>query len=150
MNLKAFANIISVGLAIVALGISGASQSSSAAASANGAAVPLAPLKFTKVSRGQIAMTAAINADGTVAKCYLCKPAATLHLGTGQYQVGFTGSVKASAGVSRFVRADTLSAGSTKVWCDTADRAGVASAIFVNCQTASGPADTSFFLFIAK
>jgi len=115
----------------------------------NGSAAPLS-LKLKLATRGVVTFTAAINSNGTVANCFNCVKSKTLHLATGQYQVGFSGNVQANNGWSRWVRPDTLSGGSLVAWCDTADRAGVTTAIFVNCQNHSGPVDTSFFLFVAR
>jgi len=154
MNLKRYAWMFLPGVAFLALALSTTVRPVSGASPArNGGqdtAGPLTDIKIKTVTRGEVVMTAAINSDGTVAKCYGCKTATTLHLGTGEYQVGFTGSVKASTGVARWVMPDTLQAGTLSTWCDTADRSGVGSAIWVNCQNASGPVDTSFFLFVAK
>ncbi|HUM03829.1 MAG TPA: hypothetical protein VLT90_00110 [Terriglobales bacterium] len=151
MNLKHIQRYIVLGAALLALGSIGAVNAASGApAPENGVAV--APtVKFKVVSRGIMAETAAINADGTVGSCYNCNPATTTRLGTGTYQVAFKGgSVAMKKGVARWVQPDTLTAGNTQVWCDTADRAGVAAAVWVNCQNHSGPADTAFFLFVTK
>jgi hypothetical protein len=125
-----------------------------------GEEAPSAPVTLSQATRGVVFYTAAINASGTpvVASCFGCNIATTLHLATGQYQVGFNVNVQATNGWSRWVQADTLTIGSENAWCNTADRAGVPRAIYVNCQTSGGPGsmgnskpvDTSFFLFVAR
>ena len=113
-----------------------------------------APVTLGNATRGVIFGTAAINADGAVASCFNCNKAATVHLfPPGTYQVAFNfGNVTANAGFSRWVQVDTLSTGATVgVSCATADRAGVPSAIWVQCFNGSGAlVDTSFFLFLAR
>ena len=103
-------------------------------------------------TRGVVFRTAAINSDGTIASCFTCFGPNTIHLATGQYQVGFAGNVQATNGWSRWVQVDTLTTGAIfDVTCTTADRAGLASGVFVLCTNTSGtPTDTSFFLFVAR
>jgi hypothetical protein len=109
-------------------------------------------------TRGVVFFTAAINSDGTIASCFECSPANTKRLGVGQYQIDFGENVQAVNGWSRWVQADTLTTGTEDAWCNTADRAGDANAVWVNCQHAGGPGsmgtsapiDTSFFLFVAR
>lgn len=109
-------------------------------------------------TRGVVFFTAAINSDGTVASCFECDAANTKRLGVGQYQIDFGEDVEAVNGWSRWVQADTLATGTTDAWCNTADRAGDANAVWVNCQHAGGPGsqgnsapfDTPFFLFVAR
>ena|SRR5271167_1116518 len=103
-------------------------------------------------TRGVVFATAAINRDGTVASCFTCNRSNTVHLGTGVYQVGFNTNVQATNGWSRWVQVDTLSTGSIfGVSCTTADRAGLATGVFVLCvDTAGADTDTSFFLFVAR
>jgi hypothetical protein len=117
----------------------------------NGAIQPLVSLGAA--TRGVVFETAAINSDGSIAACFRCSSGTTVHLGTGIYQVGFIDNVTAARGWSRWVQVDTLSQGSiSNVSCTTADRAGVASAVWVACfdnSTGNG-ADTSFFLFVAR
>ena len=113
------------------------------------------PLDITlaNATRGQVWGTAAINPDATVASCFACNKSTTLHLGTGVYQVGFSlGNITATNGFSRWVQVDTLSTGViSNIVCNTADRAGVTSAVFVTCGNTSGAlVDTSFFLFVAR
>jgi hypothetical protein len=125
--------------------------------SLNGGFAPLS-LTLSQPTRGVVFKTAAINSDGTVANCFRCVKATTIHLGTGAYQIAFDENVQATNGWSRFVQADTLTAGEENAWCNTADRAGNADAIFVNCQHEGGsgsqgnsvPVDTSFFIFVAR
>jgi hypothetical protein len=65
--------------------------------------------------------------------------------------VDFGQDVEAVNGWSRWTQADTLTAGTTLAFCDTADRAGNPNGIFINCQNAAGTAvDTAFFLFVAR
>jgi hypothetical protein len=140
-----------VAVALLTFASSSVSRPAEAAnASQNGGAGPSAGVILKQATRGVMVYTAAINSDGTVASCYGCLKAKTLHIGTGQYQVAFGQNVQATLGFSRWVRPDTLAAGATNVWCDTADRAGLTSGVYVNCQTAAGPKDSSFFLFVAK
>jgi len=109
-------------------------------------------------TRGVVFYTAAINTDGTVASCFGCNRVNTKRLGVGQYQVEFGTNVQATFGWSRWLQADTLTFGTENAWCNTADRAGDANAVWINCQTTGGagsmgnsiPKDTSFFLFVAR
>ena len=149
MNLKRYVWILAVAGALLALALGTASRVSAADDKGNGS-VASADLHFSTATRGQVIYAAAINPDGTIAKCYGCVASKTLYLGTGEYQVAFGTNVQARTGVSRWVMPDTLTTGEEYTWCDTADRAGVVTAIYVNCQNASGPANTSFFLLVAK
>jgi hypothetical protein len=111
------------------------------------------PVTLANPTRGVVFQTAGINSDGTVASCFGCVKATTLHLGPGQYQVGFNGNVTANNGWSRWVQVDTLSTENVyNISCTTADRALVTSAIWVACYTNNTGAltDTSFFLFVAR
>jgi len=100
-------------------------------------------------TRGVVFKSAAINSDGTKAQGF--RVTGTIHLGTWLYQVTFDENVQAINGWSRWVQVDTLSTGSiVGVSCTTADRAGNPKAIFIDCNNASGQADTSFFLFVAR
>jgi hypothetical protein len=109
-------------------------------------------------NHGVVFKTAAINSDASVANCFRCVKANTVHLGTGFYQVAFDENVQATNGWSRWVQPDTLAAGEENAWCNTADRSGDPNAIFVNCQHEGGPGsqgnsvpvDTSFFIFVAR
>jgi len=109
-------------------------------------------------TRGVVFFTAAINSDGSVAGCFGCNTTNTKKLGVGTYQIDFGQNIQAVNGWSRWVQPDTLTFGTENVWCNTADRAGVDNAIWVNCQTSGGPgsqgnskpADASFFLFVAR
>lgn len=150
MNANRSVRIFSLALAVLALASMSMVQLASGAGEVGNGAIALTDQHFKTQTRGEVIATAAINADGTIAKCYNCNSKTTLHIATGQYQVGFTTTVKANVGISRWVTPDTLNAGRENTWCDTADRAAVAGAIWVNCQTASGAVDTSFFLFVAK
>ena len=109
-------------------------------------ALPPASLQQT---RGVVFYTAAINGStAAIASCFGCKSAA--HLGTGLYQVLFSTNVQAINGYSRWVQADTLTTGTTNAYCTTADRSGSPTGVWVQCQNASGPVDTNFFLFVAR
>src|SRR6516164_1433414 len=90
-------------------------------------------------TRGVVFFSAAINSDGSIASCFNCDPTDTFQIGVGQYQIGFGQDVEAINGWSRWVQADTLTAGSEDAWCNTADRAGDVNAVWVNCQHAGGP-----------
>ena len=110
----------------------------------------------TGKNQGQILCVAAINSNGTKAGVGLGVASST-HLATGQYQVNFGkagcgNNVTAKNGHARLVQVDTLTTGSIGggVRCTTADRSGVAAAVFVLCATSAGPVDTSFFLFIMR
>jgi hypothetical protein len=111
---------------------------------------------LTTPTRGQVLCTAAINLDGSVAQCFNCSkdPTKTLRLGPGVYQVTFQGicdRAEADKGWSRWVQMDTLTTGTSEGSCTTADRAGVPTAVWVDCRDSAGaPADRSFFLFLAK
>ena len=119
------------------------------AQSANGAKSPDAPAPLF-ATHGQVWYTAAVNSDGTVAGCLGCNRASTTRLSLGNYQVAFAGNITALAGFSRWVQADTLTTGTEVAFCNTADRSGLISAVFVNCSNAAGPVDVSFFLFVAR
>jgi len=127
--------------------------------SAAGAPQAVAPaISLNHATRGVVFKTAAVNGNGTIAACFRCEAATTIHLGTGEYQVGFDENVQAVNGWSRFVQVDTLSIGSSNAWCTTADRYLVPDAIYVSCQAPGGPGsqgnskpvDVSFFLFVAR
>jgi hypothetical protein len=117
-----------------------------------------APTALNQPTRGVVFKTAAITGNATIASCFRCEAATTIHLGIGEYQVGFDENVQAINGWSRWVQVDTLGTGSVNAWCTTADRAGVPDAIFVSCQAPGGPGnqgnskavDVSFFLFVAR
>jgi hypothetical protein len=121
----------------------------------NGGGMEATPLDITlsNATRGVVFTTAAINADGTIAKCFNCVSSGTKLLATGEYQVDFNQVVTANSGYSRWVQVDTLTTGSvTNISCTTADRAGVTSAVWVECYNnmTGAPTDTSFFLFVAR
>jgi hypothetical protein len=145
---------------LVALGLVCASATFASAGpndDPNGAFAP-APLVLSEATRGVVFNTAAINRDGSIASCFGCDPVGTVRLGVGIYQVNFFDNVQATNGWSRWVQPDTLTIGSTNAYCTTADRVGVPTAIFVQCQAPGGPGsqgqsapvDTSFFLFVAR
>jgi hypothetical protein len=121
----------------------------------NGGDRTVSPMDVTisNQTRGVVFKTAAINSDGIVANCFRCNKTNTVHLGTGLYQIGFDENVQANNGWSRWVQVDTLSTGSiSNVSCTTADRAGLATGVWVACFNNSSGAnqDTSFFLFVAR
>lgn len=140
-------------LTVIALSVS-LSQAAFGPRDVNSFYGQLRPLDITLpvATRGVVFHTAAINPDGTIASCFGCVPPQTLHLSTGNYQIGFNeGSVQAAKGWSRWLQVDTLTINSILgVSCTTADRAGVAAAVFVHCENHTGPVDTSFFLFVAR
>jgi hypothetical protein len=115
-------------------------------------------VKLAQPTRGVVFFTAAINTDGSIASCFGCNGLNTKRLGVGLYQVDFGQNVQALNGWSRWVQPDTLTTGTENAYCNTADRAGDANAVWVNCQTAGGPGsmgnskpvDTSFFMFVAR
>ncbi len=136
-----------------------ATQSATRANGESAQAEELSPaLILNQPTRGVVFKTAAINGNGSVASCFRCTAASTVHLGTGQYQVSFDENVQAVNGWSRFVQVDTLGIGSANAWCTTADRFLVPNAIWVSCQAPGGsgsqgnskPVDTSFFIFVAR
>jgi hypothetical protein len=113
----------------------------------------LGPVTLYNATRGVVFETAGINSDGSIATCFGCSKTTTIHLATGQYQVGFNGNVQANNGWSRWVQVDTLADENiSNVSCTTADRATVPTAIWVACYNNSTGAftDTSFFLFVAR
>lgn len=114
--------------------------------------VAAAAVSLNSQTRGVVFDTAAVNSDGTIAKCFQCSTSNSFHIGTGEYQVEFKSSHLANDGWSRWVQVDTLSTGSiNNVSCATADRSGDDKAIWINCFDGSGnPVDTSFFLFSAR
>jgi hypothetical protein len=120
----------------------------------NGTAAAIPLTTTPKATNGSVKCTASVNSDGSVLACKHCNPADTSHLLPGEYQVGFKKpcqNILAVNGWSRWVQADTLSTGNEKVFCTTADRAGDANAIYVQCEDADGTlTDASFFLFVAR
>jgi hypothetical protein len=141
---------------LVGFGLSTLVGSVHASFSDNGERPP--DVALANSTRGTVFGTAAINADATVASCFNCSKTTTVHIGTGQYQVGFgnfgSGAITANNGYSRWVQPDTLSTGATNAYCTTADRSGAASAVYVACYSASSTGsvltDTPFFIFVAR
>ena len=127
-----------------------------ALADGNGGGAEQTTVTLAQPTRGQVLCTAAINEDGTVANCFSCSKnvANTFRVGTGQYQVAFTGvcdSAEANKGWSSWVQVDTLTINTAFARCTTADRNGVPNAVWVACFDAAGAAvDASFFLFLAR
>jgi hypothetical protein len=145
--MKMRVNILALSLA--ALIAFAASVTPAHAQNGNGSAAASASILLSAPTRGVVFKTAAINADGSKAQGF--RVAGTIHLSTGNYQVTFDENVQALNGFSRWVQVDTLEAGSISgVSCTTADRAGVGKAVFIHCENAAGPIDTSFFLFVAR
>jgi len=141
-----------VALAVAALFVASHRSAAASAEDENGG-VASPQVTLGAATRGVVFDTAAINPGGSIAKCFGCVASTTMHITTGEYQVGFNTNVQANNGWSRWVQVDTLSTGSiNNVSCTTADRAGVASAVWVACfNNATGaPTDTSFFLFVAR
>jgi len=148
--MKRYAWLFSLSVLAVAAGFVTDREAKAGPNGENGASITEA-VTLANATRGVVFFTAAINSDATVASCFNCS--SHLHLGTGQYQVGFnTGAITANNGWSRWTQVDTLSTGSIlDVHCTTADRLGVPTAVFVYCANAAGvPTDTSFFLFVAR
>lgn len=140
-------------VALAAVVLFTASRHFSAGSRSENGDVSPADVTLSSITRGVVFETAAINSDGTVANCFGCNRSNTVHLGTGVYQVGFNQNAQANNGWARWVQVDTLSTGTIPggVSCTTADRAGLATGVFVLCINAAGvDTDTSFFLFVAR
>jgi hypothetical protein len=110
---------------------------------------------FANNNHGVVFGTAAINPDGTIASCSFCVSGTTEHLSTGRYQVGFSfASVAANNGWSRSVQVDGFGYSNLVaplVTCSTADRSGVATAVYVQCYNGTGTlTDTSFMLSVTR
>lgn len=146
-----------VTFALLAVHLSAQNENAVQNGFANGVAEP-AGITLGEFNRGVVFKNAAINTDGTVASCFRCVRAQTIHISTGAYQVAFDENVQATNGWFRWVQVDTLSTGSENAWCTTADRSGNTNAIYVQCQHEGGagsmgnsaPLDTSFFIFVAR
>ena len=111
-------------------------------------------------NHGHFLCSAAINGNGTVASkiagSYI-EPSTTLKIPgmAGTYQVGFKApcsDIRIQNGYFRIVQADTLTFGTMPHRaCTVADRAGVASAIWVQCYDANGNlADTDFTISVSR
>jgi hypothetical protein len=109
-------------------------------------------------NQGHILCTAAINSDGTIATrltgSYI-NSANTKRLSTGTYQVAFNypcGNVQIVWGWFRLVQPDTLTDGTLPARsCIVADRAGVPSALWIQCFSNTGAlTDTSFTVSVSK
>jgi hypothetical protein len=140
-------------VALAAVVLFTASRRSSAGSRSNNGDVVPEDITLANATRGVVFYTAAVNADAVVANCFGCNRGTTLHLSTGEYQIEFNQNVQANNGWSRWVQVDTLTTGSIpNVSCTTADRAGVADAVWVACfnNSTGAPMDTSFFLFVAR
>ena len=113
------------------------------------------PVGTALPNNGHAICTAAVNSDGTLAGRNLANPATSSRIGAGQYQIGFQAAcadVRAVRGFMRIVTPDTLTTGSTGPrFCTAADRAGVTSAIFVQCFNDAGVStDTSFTIMAVR
>jgi hypothetical protein len=146
----------SVALAVVILFTASRRFAATSGEHANGPemnATPLTNLTLANETRGVVFMTAAINANGSIASCFSCSTSNTKQIATGEYQVAFNTTVTANSGYSRWVQVDTLTTGSiNNVSCTTADRSGSSTAVYVQCSnnTTGDAEDTSFFLFVAR
>ena len=106
-------------------------------------------------NHGHFVCTAAINAAGGLFSGEYVNTAQTMKLGTGTYQVGFNApcaDVRIALGWYRIAQPDTLSWGTLPARsCIVADRAGVSSAIWLQCYGANGAlVDTSFTLSVSR
>jgi len=150
MHRKTLSLALAVGLVIALVGAPSAFQDDN---TVPGQSPPYESALVTlgAATRGVVFFTAAINSNGSIASCFHCVAAKTLHIGTGTYQIDFGQNVQATNGWSRWVQPDTLTTGSVRNYCDTADRSGDVNAVWVNCQNSAGVStDTSFFLFVAR
>lgn len=136
------------------VGTTGLALSIGAMGANDGGVAPAdAPAGSLLDNRGHAVCTAAINSTGTKAGGNTV--AASTRLALGQYQVTFKApctAVTAANGWMRVVQVDTLTTGSLpSIKCTTADRSGVANAVWVACYNSAGAAaDTSFFLFLLR
>jgi hypothetical protein len=121
------------------------------------ASVP--PRSLIRTNHGHFLCTAGINANGTIAspssEADYVDQTRTFRLSAGAYQVAFLApcpNVQATNGWFRIVQPDTLTTGSTGPrFCTVADRAGVASAVFVQCFNQAGVStDTSFTISVSR
>jgi len=106
-------------------------------------------------NHGHFVCTAAINSGGGVFSGEYVNTAQTMKLGTGTYQVGFNApcaDVRIALGWYRIAQPDTLTWGTLPARsCIVADRAGVSSAIWLQCYGANGAlVDTSFTLSVSR
>ncbi len=153
--MKRFVSGLMVGVAGVLLAaVLAPAAFAQSASTDNGVATVPSASKGPKFTNGSVKCTADINTDGSVLSCKHCNAADTVHIATGEYQVGFKRpclNILAVKGWSRWVQPDTLTIGQEQAYCTTADRDGDANAIYVACFDSSGnPADASFFLFVAR
>jgi hypothetical protein len=126
-------------------------------AAPTGGSVPTHSLSRT--NHGHFLCTAAINANGTVAsplsEADYVDQIRTFRIAAGAYQVAFLSpcpNVQATNGWFRIVQPDTLTTGSTGPrFCTVADRAGLTSAVFVQCFNQAGvQTDTSFTISVSR
>jgi len=150
--------IFSLGVLLLVAALAGVSAAQEVRTNTPAGGKALAAVTLGEATRGVVFYTAAINSDGSIASCFECNPSGTVRLGVGEYQVNFFVDVEAINGWSRWVQPDTLADGSLNAWCTTANRFGLTTAIYVQCQGPGGPGsmgnskpvDTSFFLFVAR
>ncbi|MBS0471516.1 MAG: hypothetical protein JSR60_10625 [Proteobacteria bacterium] len=114
-----------------------------------------APAGSASSNHGHFVCTAAIHSNGSVYSGEYVNGGQTMHLATGQYQVAFNApcpDVRIALGWFRVVQPDTLTIGTLPaVTCITADRYGVASAVWVECYGQNGqPMDASFTLSVSR
>jgi hypothetical protein len=109
-------------------------------------------------NQGHFLCTAAINSNGTIATRLVgsfINPGTTARLSLGTYQVGFNGpcaNVQIANGWFRVIQPDTLTTGTLPARsCTVADRAGVPSALFIQCFSNTGAlVDTSFTVSVSR
>jgi len=106
-------------------------------------------------NHGHFVCTAAINAGGVPVSGEYVNAVETTKLFTGTYQVGFNApcpNVQIANGWFRIVQPDTLGTGTLPARsCIVADRAGVPSAIWVQCFNSAGAlTDTPFTLHVSR
>lgn len=106
-------------------------------------------------NHGHFVCTAAITTGGGIFSGEYVDAAQTSRLGVGTYQVAFHDpcpNVQIANGWFRIVQPDTLMTGTLPSrTCTVADRAGVPSAIWVQCfNAAGGLTDTSFTVHVSR
>jgi hypothetical protein len=146
-----------LGVALLALPLCAVFVPSIAFADDNTGGLPVRSLVAGTASdnHGHFVCTAAIDAGGTPVSGEYVHPVQTLRISTGTYQVGFKApcsNVQIKNGWFRIVQPDTLGTGTLPATsCIVADRAGVPSAIWVQCFNFLGAlADTPFTLHVSR
>jgi len=99
---------------------------------------------------GFVKAWARVNSDGTIASCYNCNPAGSVHtLSSGSYIVDFSPLTGNIAGRPRTATLDTLGGGSLTGEISVADSVGLPSGVFVRTLDSSGiNVDQSFSLVL--